>query len=242
VGLSDHSAAEMLIRRRILEWRDECLFDAKISLIRLTLDLAPLVREALEKATMVELIGKPRSFCTDKVDPLVDARLRPELARLEQTASEKLLAIRSAAAHFEQAAFASKAEGSPWSNVLDIGSVGAPVVLGAGALLAAPAMAVGTTAAFFGFMTTSAISVPVLLGVIGVASIATATGLTRGFRLKDRAINRLNEKVLASMAASIIGEPTTEGPQSALSCYRRSIETATSNIIQELQHDPAASV
>jgi hypothetical protein len=242
VDLSDHTAAEMLIRRRILEWRDECLFDAKISLTRVTLDLAPLIRETLEKASLVEIIGKPKSFCTERVDPLVEARLRPELARLEQMASEKLLAIRSAAAHFEQASFASRTEGNPWSNALDIGSVGAPVALGAGALLAAPAMAVGTTAAFFGFVTTSAISVPVLLGVLGVASVATATGLTRGLRLKDRAINRLHEKVLASMAASIIGEPTKEGPQSALSCYRRSIETATSNIIQDLQHDPAPSV
>ena len=139
--------------------------------------------------------------------------------------------IRRAAAHFEQASFASKAEGNLWSNALDIGSVGAPVALGAGALFAAPAMAIGTTAAFFGFVTTSAISVPVLLGILGVASIATATGLTRGFRLKDRAIDRLHEKVLASMAVSIIGEPTKEGPQSALSCYRRSIEAATANII-----------
>ena len=240
--LSDQTAAEMLVRRRILEWRDECLFDAKISLTRVALDLAPLIRETLENASMVEIIGKPTSFCATRVDPIVAARLKPELTRLEKMASEKLLDISNAATYFEQADFASKADGSLWSNAIDIGSVGAPVALGAGALLAAPAMAVGTTAAFFGLVTTSAISVPVLLGVFGVASIATATGLTRGFRLKERAVNRLNDKVLTSIAASIIGEPTTEGPQSALSCYRRSIETTTSNIIQELQYDSAAVV
>lgn len=88
------SADAILLRRAILDWRDQCLFDAEITLTRLFRDIAPLVSEELGKATLWSLTAQPAEACEAVVNPLLKLRLDPALHGLQDRASSSLRHLR----------------------------------------------------------------------------------------------------------------------------------------------------
>lgn len=235
-------AGNVLSRRLILEWRDECLVEAELGLSRVVMDLTPIIKTEVEKASSYELfIGKTK-FCSDKIDPLINKRLAAELKRLENLAEAQLGKLIQKTAGFEQEEFGSKVEGGHWESALDFASAGAPVLLAAGALFATPALAVGSAAALLGLATTSVVSVPAIAVLVGGAAILGSTGLTRGLGLTQRQVTRVCDQILANMSLQIIGNGASEPDRSALKLYKSAISETAKQFSKEASHDSADTV
>ncbi len=227
----------IILRRGILEWRDECLGDADITLTRLLCDLQGLVADELGKAVTWRLAAFPAQFCETVIDPVVARRMHRAMSGLQERADKALRPIRDDALTMAtQSTPRLLAARDVMKTALDVGSVGAPMVLGAWAVVAVPALGVGSATAALGLATVATFSMPILVGGVVVAAAATSVGLTRFGGLSKRISGRVKDQLDQALTLAILGEG------SALTTFSAEIERITDMVLKELDDAATATV
>lgn len=234
---------ETLTRRRILEWRDECLHDAQSTLMRLNLDLNPLISGAIKKASLLRVLFTPKRIHAEFIAKMINDRLGADMKHLTQIADAKLAKIHDSQIIFDHRKYEAAAKSNIVMNLSDIGSALALIGSGIYAIFAFSAMVINTTTTGRWVPTTEAeVDATKLLVLAMAAALLMGVGLKRALGVKARAAERLSEAILKSVEASIIGEATVKAAESELSRYSAAVEAVVSRVKLEIKNDPANTV
>lgn len=191
-------------KRAIDGWREEQVLRAAATLNQLAADVVSGFEKDIASATLRESLFSQQRFLADKVAPRVRSAADEVIKQLVAAANEDLgkLAQHCAVWHDrpngtlnEQAAF------DGWS---DVATAGAPLAAGAAVASTLPIIGVTTTTAFFGLVTTTAISWPVVLVGGSFAGVALVTGVFKVSQLRDKFDARLRHKIHAYVVATLI--------------------------------------
>lgn len=196
-------------KRAIDDWREEQVLHAAATLNQLAADIVSGFENDIADATLRESFFGQQRFIAQKVAPHVRTAAEKVIEQLVAAANADLgkLAQHSAIWHDrpngtlnEQAAF------DGWQ---DIATAGAPLAAGAAVASTIPVVGVTTTTAFFGLVTTTAISWPVVVIGGSFVGVALLTGLYKGSQLRDKSDARLRRKIHAHVVATLIKGSTT---------------------------------
>ena len=231
----------ILLRRAILDWQDQCLFDAEITLMRLLRDIEPLLTEELDKASFWTLSARPADYCRKVADPLMARSLGPTLLGLQERSRAGLLAVRAEPFAVHLIETKSVGKRAVWATAFDLGTAGVPVAVGIWGLLAASTASIGSVAVFMGLGAAATVSMPVLVGGAAVATLASSFGLVRLTGIKKRGQRRIERQIRASVSVALLGDGT-EGPQSVLSAYASEVERVTMTVLREAESGSELSI
>lgn len=231
----------LLLRRAILKWRDDCLFEAEVTLTRLVRDLEPLIAEQAQKASILALTVQPGAFSSRVVEPMLARRLDPAMRKMTTVAQESLRAVGNEPFAVNLVKSQVGAQRDLLTAALDFGSAGAPVALGVWALFVATGASIGSAAVFLGLGVTATVSVPILAGGAVVAVAAGSFGAWRMTGLKARGAQRLERQVTASVYAAVLGA-NGQGAPSVLTTFTQEVERVTAAVIMGAKNGTDVSV
>ena len=190
-------------RSRLREWREMELFDAALVLNQLATDLIEQTEADIGALSKHALCLQQATFLSRSVAPFLRAAAEPVMLRLVEQANQRLkeLAVHQAI-WAERPVDASQDEG--FDGWQDVTFAAAPMVGGVAAAVALPAMAVTTTSSWFGLITATTISWPVVVGGSVVAAGLIVTGVWNSAQLVDRLRARLSRKARKLIRTTLI--------------------------------------
>ncbi|NJC05758.1 hypothetical protein GGQ97_001551 [Sphingomonas kaistensis] len=176
-------------------WRDEYTLVAAATLNRVAGDLLESFEEDLKEASWKDGLLRPGGFIAERVTPTVNAVARPVIEAFLKRANGALLEIvehQTTWQYEPQSGGQDQHANDGWQ---DVAVAAGPLAGGVAVAAALPAMAVTTSTAVFGLVTTTAISWPVVVGGGAIAGIGIATGLLNAGKLWDKTEARLRKKI-----------------------------------------------
>jgi hypothetical protein len=181
-------------RREIDEWRDQYTLAAAATLNGFAIDMLASFEDELKTASWTDGLLAQNSFVATRIAPRLQHEAAPVLEHIVAGANKALQRIvdHQAIWHYEPSITDRPEAFEGWEDVAV--AVG-PLAGGVVAAAALPAMAVTTSTVFFGLITTTAISWPVVVGGGALAAVGVATGAINTAKIWDKTEARLRRKV-----------------------------------------------
>ncbi|URD60772.1 hypothetical protein M8312_13495 [Sphingomonas sp. KRR8] len=176
-------------------WRDDYTLAAAATLNQVAGDLIADFEKDLKQATWKEGLLAQSRFIAERVTPTVHAVARPIVDAFVDRANGALWRIVECHSTWQYEPMSGGEDHHADGGLADVALAAGPLAGGVAALAAVPAMAVTTSTAFFGLVTTTAISWPVVVGGGALAAVGIATGLLNTGKLWDKTEAPLRRKV-----------------------------------------------
>ena len=185
-------------------WASDYTLIAAKTLNQVASDLVVSAEAEIVKATLKDgLIGQG-AFLNGRIVPIVRARAEVVTLNIVDAANLALLELVE-----DQAVWVKgpdDVDGSPggYDGAVDVAAAAMPLAAGLTGAAVLPFAAVTTTTAWFGLVTTTAISWPVVVGGGALVGLALATGVLNTARIRDRAQVHLRNRARQYIVASLI--------------------------------------
>lgn len=233
VPLSDIEAERISLRRQIRDWRDHWTVEAEIQLRRLwavrKVSLETQVKALSHKDLALVRTGyNPAPGVDDLVGAIVYAA-----NALVAEADESLNEI--VAHHLRIEAAAADAHGGAGFDIgqlVSLGKSAAPIAAAAGLGIALPGLATTTSAALFGLVTTTTVSVPILAAGIGGVAVLSALGVVSVSGLRADQERRLGEAITAELEARLFDPLQLGGEPSLLASLEAGFARAANDLLE----------
>lgn len=185
-------------------WRDDHTLVAASCLKEVAADLIASFEKDLKAASWKDgLIGQ-NAFIATNVNPRIHEMARPLVDYIVTRANEALARIVAHQAIWQYRPTVAPEGEAAFEGWQDVAVAAAPLAGGVATAVALPAMAVTTSAAFFGLVTTTAVSWPVVVGGGAVAAVGIGTGLINAGKIWDKTEARLRRKVQDHVVATLL--------------------------------------
>jgi len=227
------AVAQILLRRRVLEWRDHWIIEAEVRLrargLAVTADLAKIIAGLRTH----ELMAARAGITHPPALPAIVEEVSLEAARLTIAAHDALKGI--VAHHLAIEAEAGKAGRSgAWADqVLAVGQGIIPLAAAAGLLAALPSLATTTTAVMLGFAAVTTVSAPILLAGTGGAAVLGALGVVNLKGLRGAEERKLRAAIEAEMERRLFAPAGGDGDPSLLAQLQRGLADAALQMTRE---------
>ncbi|GFZ98759.1 hypothetical protein GCM10010923_03730 [Blastomonas marina] len=212
------------------EWAsDQTLLAARV-LNQAAADLILQTEEDLTKAGWKDGLVDPNAFLREKIAPRIRAVGEPLALMLIEDANEALQSLANERALWSRNIEDAPVHGNSFEGAGDIAATAIPLGAGAAAAAALPYLAISSTSAYFGFVTTTAISWPIVVGGGAIAALGIATGIIEGSRLWSKLEARLRRKSRELIISALL-RGTAQRPsilEQLESEYRQTAERARS--------------
>ncbi|QXF12810.1 MULTISPECIES: hypothetical protein [Sphingopyxis] len=222
--------ARLFVDHRFEEWASEQTLLAARILNQAAADLMLHAEEDLKTARWKDGLIDPNAFLKDRIAPRIRAVGEPLALMLIEEANQALQLLASERALWSRNIEDAPTSGNSFESAGDIAAAVIPLGAGTAAAAALPYVAITTTTAYFGLVTTSAISWPVVVGGGAIAALGIATGVVEGSRLWSKVEARLRRKNRDFIVAALL-QGTEECPsilEQLASEYQRTAERARS--------------
>ncbi len=193
--------------REIDEWRDQYTLAAAATLNTFAVQWIESFEEELKTATWKDGLLAQNSFIATRIAPRLQTEAAQVLDHIVEGANRALQRIVEHQAVWQCEPSAPDVPDA-FEGWQDVAVAAGPLAGGVVAAAALPTMAVTTSTAFFGLVTTTAISWPVVIGGGALAAIGVATGVLNTARIWDKTEARLRAKVRDHVVAVLLeGNP-----------------------------------
>lgn len=196
--------ARLFLSNRLREWRDEQFSNAALVLHQLAADLAEQADSQIDGLSRSELAFHQMKFLSRTLGPMVRSAAQPVMLRLVESANRNLEEIAARNAVWGEAQTDDSGSDAVFDGWRDVVLAAAPITGGIATAAALPVMAVTTTVSWFGLITTTAISWPVVVGGSALAGGLLAAGVWNTSQLADRLRRRLRSKAREQIRATLI--------------------------------------
>ena len=205
------SLVDLFGKHAVDEWRDDYSIMAASVLNQVAADLIISLDPKILKASWQDGLNGQSSFIAAQVAPVVRSAVEPVVARIMDEANEQLMEIVEYHAVWHDRPRGPEGSISAFDGWQDVAVAAGPLAGGAAIAIALPAMAVTTTTAWFGLVTLTAISWPVVAIGGTVAGVAVVTGALNTAKIWDKTAARLRSRVRDYVVATVI-EGTPDQP------------------------------
>lgn len=190
--------------REIDDWREDFTLMAAATLNELATDLIVICEGELKEATWNDGFLGQSAFVSNRIIPLVQGAVGPVVEQIFSEANEaleRLVQHQAAWRHDSVVGVDERYSTGAWQ---DVAVAAVPLAAGVTVAAALPTFAVTSSTAFFGLVTTTAISWPVALGGGAVAALAIGTGVLNTGRIWNKAEARLRTMVRNHVIATLL--------------------------------------
>lgn len=220
----------IFLGQKIDEWAAEWTLIAARTLNQVAADIIVSAEDEIGKIGLKDGLFNPAAFVQAKVAPLVRALAEPVATNIIDEANAALRDLVDAQADWMRGPEHSGGSDGVFEGAIDVAAAAVPLAAGLASAAALPFAAVATTTAWFGLVTTTAVSWPIVVGGGALAGLGLATGALNTARLRDRTQVRLRERVRQFVIASLImGKPDSPAILQQLAAeFERAAERAKS--------------
>lgn len=194
---------DIILTNRLHDWRERHFEAAALEMQQLAHDLDSEVAATLGSMSNRAIVVKQLRFVKSEVVPPLRAAGRSTMNRLVAKANADLRSIAQEMASWNEASDAD-VDDSAIAAFGDLAAALGPVASGVAAASSIPALAVTTTTSFFGLVTTTSVSWPVMIVGGTVAGGLVATGAWNGSRIASKARQRLLATSRATIASHLV--------------------------------------
>lgn len=189
---------------RFDDWVSEQTIMAARILNQAAADIILQSDDELVTAGWKDALINPNSFIMERITPRVRDVAEPIALMIVEEANRSLQTIVDV-----QAVWTRNIENAPlgdntFEGVGDFAAAVVPLGAGAAAAAALPFAAMTTTTAFFGLVSTTVISWPVVLGGGALAGLGIATGVLEGSKIWSKVEARLRRRIRDFVVATLI--------------------------------------
>lgn len=194
----------LFLGRKIDDWASRNALIAATALNQVAADLIVNAEAEISSASLKDGLFLPKQFLQHRIAPMVRSISEPIATELLTNANIELLEIVEEQADWaRQPGYIENPEGI-FEGTSDIAVAVAPMAVGVTAAAALPFTAVTTTTAWFGLVSATAISWPVVIGGGALAGLSIATGVFNTAKLRDKTFDRLRQKTRQFVISSLI--------------------------------------
>lgn len=186
------------------DWVADYTFVAARTLNQVAGDLIVAVENEIGNAGWREGLFSPASFVNDRIAPLVREVAESAAQSIIEEANLTLQELVDLAAVWVRSPEHAQDEAGMFDGVSDVAAAAVPLAAGVATAAAVPTAAFTTTTAFFGLVTVTAISWPVVVGGSAIAGLGIATGIFNGAKLRDKTATRLRNRARRFIIDSLI--------------------------------------
>jgi hypothetical protein len=197
--------------QRFDEWASKHSLLAARVLNQAAADLILQAEHDLKSARWKDGLIDPNAFLIAKISTRIQTVADPLAKMLIEEANRELQELVGDKAIWSRSVSNAPTAANSFESVGDLATIALPLGAGAAAALALPSAAVTTSTAYFGLVTTTIVSWPVLLGGAAVAGLGITTGLIEGKRLWSKVEGRLRVKTRNFVIAALV-KGSTEYP------------------------------
>jgi hypothetical protein len=201
----------ILFGRRVDEWAAQYTLAAAEALNQVAADLVIRAEDELTAASLTDGLLSPGAFVSTRIAPMVREAAEPVAQEIMDEANRALGEIVDAEAIWLRAPEHAEAPESLFAGAKDVAAAAAPLAAGVAGAAALPFAAVTTSSAFFGLITTTVISWPVVIGGGALAGLGIVTGIINTAKIRDRTTARLRQRTREFIRAALI-EGTEKTP------------------------------
>ena len=194
----------LFVRHEIDVWRDDYTLMAASCLNDLAVDLIASFEDDLATASWKDGLVGQNAFIAKRVTPRIHERAGPLVEHIVQLANASLAGVVQHQAIWQYGPTDTPAGEGAFEGWKDVASAAVPLAGGVATAAALPTLAVTTTAAFFGLVTTTVVSWPVVVGGTALAGLAIATGVINTGKIWDKTEARLRNKVHDLVVATLL--------------------------------------
>lgn len=195
---------KFFIDQRFDEWAsDQTLLAARI-LNQAAADLILQAEEDIANASWKDGLFDQNAFILDRIAPRIREVAEPLAVMIIEEANVSLAALSDMKAIWSRNVEPAPTKGNSFHGFGDIAAAIVPLGAGTATAVAIPTAAVTTTTAFFGLVTTTAISWPVVIGGGAVASLGIATGLIESGKVWSKVAARLRRTTRDFIVAALL--------------------------------------
>lgn len=191
-------------KHEIDAWRDDYTLAAASVLNEVATDLIASFEDDIKAASWKDGLLGQKAFIARNVDLRIHEMARPLVDRIITRANEALARIVAHQAIWQYRPTDAPAGEEAFEGWQDVAVAAAPLAGGVATAVALPAMAVTTSAAFFGLVTTTVVSWPVVVGGGAVAAVGIVTGMINAGKIWDKTEVRLRRKVHDHVVATLL--------------------------------------
>lgn len=195
----------IFLGHQIDEWASEWTLIAARTLNQVAADVIVSAEEDIGKIGLKDGLLKPSAFIQSKVAPPVRAVAESVATKIVEEANTALLELVNAQADWTRGPEHSEGTDGIFEGATDVAIAAAPLAAGLTSAAALPFAAVATTTGWFGLVTTTTISWPIVVGGGALAGLGLATGIVNAAKLRDRTQARLRKRVRQFVLNSLIG-------------------------------------
>ncbi len=194
----------VFLGHKIDEWASEWTLIASRTLNQVAADLIVLAEDEIGKVGLKDGLFNPAAFVHARVAPMVRAAAEPIANSIVDEANAALLELVDVQADWMRGPAHAEGADRAFEGAKDVAAAAVPLAAGVASVAALPFAAVTTTTAWFGLVTTTAISWPIVVGGGALAGLGLATGALNTAKLRDRTQIRLRERVRQFVVSSLI--------------------------------------
>ncbi|KPH67120.1 hypothetical protein [Novosphingobium sp. ST904] len=194
----------IFLARKIDAWANDYKIIAARTLNQVAADLIAYAEGEIANVGLKDGLFSQAAFVQDRVAPMVRKVAEPVAIEILEEANIALLELVEDQAVWVRRPEHCEGPEGLFDSAADIASAVVPLTAGVAAAATLPFAAFTTTTAWFGLVTTTAISWPVVLGGGAVAGLGLATGVINTAKIRDRTLVRLRNRVRRFILASLV--------------------------------------
>jgi hypothetical protein len=191
-------------RHEIDAWRDEQTLAAAAELNEVAAYLACAFDRELNKATFKEILINPGNFIATNVDPDLRRASDVVVDRIVERANRSLKEIVAHQAVWNNIPREITNDEDSVAAIRDVAFAAGPIAGSLATAAALPTIGVTTTTAFFGLVTTTVISWPVIAMGATIAGAGLATGVLNASKIPANARERLRRKIHRHVISTLL--------------------------------------
>ncbi|QHL92059.1 hypothetical protein GVO57_14340 (plasmid) [Sphingomonas changnyeongensis] len=190
--------------QRIDEWASDNTLEAARTLNQVAGDLIVFANNEIAQASLKNSLFNPAAFIHERIAPRVRSVAESVAVEIVERANSTLLELVEEQAVWSRGPEHTENPESAFEGASDIVAAAAPLAIGAASAVALPFVAVTTSTALFGLISTTAISWPILLGGGAIAGVGIATGVVNTAKIRDRSSVRLQKRARQFIVSFLI--------------------------------------
>lgn len=194
----------IFLGHRIDDWASHCKLVAARTLNQVAADLIAASEEDIRAASLKDGMINPSAFIHERIAPRLQALAEPVAIEILSEANLALQQIVDEQAVWLRGPEHAEAPEGGFEGAKDVAFAAVPLATGVVAAASLPFVAVTTTTAWFGLVTTTVISWPIVVGGGAIAGLGIATGLLNTAKIRDRTRARLRDRVRRFVIAALI--------------------------------------
>ena len=194
----------IVLRDRMLEWRDTHSAAAMLAFNALWRDLRPTIEDRLSDLSYKSALVEPHAYIAREIDPLLAQTFGGETDRLVNEARDDLATLTRCDIALDGTIDNTDDLEDRLTAAQDVLEGLVPLAGGIAMGAALPSFAVASGTAMFGLLATSTVSLPMLAVGLTVAGTGVAVGAIKTSTLHARVTKRMMARIDRHVAAAIL--------------------------------------